>query len=86
MQPSAVADSAGERLTRLRSLFARQGPRGLGSAFSKTNAVARRLYESKGFVVIDEELGHIDMSKDLEAILLRQPEVASEVERRREHA
>lgn len=76
----------GRALDQIEIIVRETGAKRLRLSVFETNAVARRLYESKGFVVIDEELGHIDMSKDLEAILLRQPEVASEVERRREHA
>ncbi|MBA3361222.1 MAG: hypothetical protein H0T94_07165 [Acidimicrobiia bacterium] len=41
------------------------GAKRLGLHVFEANAAARRLYESKGFVVTNIKPGHIDMSKDL---------------------
>ena len=56
----------GSALDQIVVLVRALGAKRLGLHVFETNAVARRLYESKGFVVSNREPGHIDMSKDLE--------------------
>ena len=60
------AGLGGKALDQIEILVREAGANRLDLHVFETNAVARRLYESKGFVVSNKEREHIDMSKDLE--------------------
>lgn len=60
------AGLGGKALDQIEILARGAGAHRLDLHVFEANAVARRLYESKGFVVTNKGSGHIDMSKDLE--------------------
>lgn len=60
------AGHGGKALDQIEILVGEYGAKRLGLHVFEANASARRLYESKGFVVTNKEPGHIEMSRDLE--------------------
>lgn len=63
------AGLGGSALDQIEILIGELGAKRLALHVFEANAAARRLYESKGFVVTNIEPGHIDMSKELAGCL-----------------